>query len=60
MTTDLLRFDELGVQELTVVLDAVTPEAIEAAAERFDRDVVGPYREAVHEREAAERETYSL
>ena len=60
MTADLLRFDELGVQELTVVLDAVTPEAIAAAADRFDRDVVAPYREAVREREAAERETYSM
>jgi len=60
MVADLLAFDELGVDDLIVVLDAVDPEAVVTAAERFDHEVVEPYRAAVSEREAAVRETWSM
>ena len=44
MTSDLHSFTRLGVEELVVVLDAVAPEAVVREAERFERDVVAPYR----------------
>jgi alkanesulfonate monooxygenase SsuD/methylene tetrahydromethanopterin reductase-like flavin-dependent oxidoreductase (luciferase family) len=60
MIADLEAFAAQGVDELIVVLDAVTPDEVAAAVERFDRDVVQPWRESAHERAAAEREQYSM
>lgn len=60
MQADLLAFDELGVDDLIVVLDAVAPEAVVSAAERFDLQVVEPYRAAKKEREAVDREAWSM
>lgn len=44
MIGELLSFDALGVDDLIVVLEGVRPDDIVAAAERFDREVVRPYR----------------
>jgi alkanesulfonate monooxygenase SsuD/methylene tetrahydromethanopterin reductase-like flavin-dependent oxidoreductase (luciferase family) len=60
MISDLLAFDELGVDDLIVVLDGHGAEGIRDAMEAFDRDVVRPYRQDVAERDAAVRETYSM
>ena len=60
MVTDLDAFDELGVDELVVVLDAVTAEDVAAAAERFEGEVIQPWRERKRERENALREQYSM
>lgn len=60
MIADVLAFDALGVDDLIVVLEGHGPDAIRAAVERFDREVVRPYRESLADRLAAERETYSM
>jgi alkanesulfonate monooxygenase SsuD/methylene tetrahydromethanopterin reductase-like flavin-dependent oxidoreductase (luciferase family) len=60
MVADLLAFDDLGVDDLIVVLDAVRPDDLAAAADRFDRDVIRPYREELADRQSALRETYSM
>lgn len=60
MVNELLAFDDLGVDELIVVLEAVTPAEVTAAAERFDTDVIRPYQAAHRERDDAVREQYSM
>jgi alkanesulfonate monooxygenase SsuD/methylene tetrahydromethanopterin reductase-like flavin-dependent oxidoreductase (luciferase family) len=60
MTADLVAFDRLGVADLVVVLDGVDPEALAREAERFERDVVVPYRTQVREEADAVREQYSM
>lgn len=60
MIADLLAFDELGVDELIVVLDAVRPDDVAAAAERFDSEVVRPFRATRREQDDAVREQYSM
>ncbi|MBX3030243.1 MAG: LLM class flavin-dependent oxidoreductase [Chloroflexi bacterium] len=60
MAADLQAFDELGVSELVVVLAATTPDDLRAAARRFEREVVVPYRTAKRELADATREQYAM
>ena len=60
MVADLVAFDGLGVGELVVVLDPVEPAALVAAAERFEHEVVAPYRATIREESEALREQYSM
>lgn len=60
MVRDLLAFDELGVSELVVVLGAVDPDELRAAARRFDHDVVVAYRTAKREIAEATREQHAM
>jgi hypothetical protein len=46
MVGELVRFAEIGTNEFVAVLDAVLPEEILRDTERFQREVVEPYREA--------------
>lgn len=49
MVEELIAFARVGTEELIVVLDAVEPREIVAQAERFEEDVVVPFRERVAE-----------
>jgi alkanesulfonate monooxygenase SsuD/methylene tetrahydromethanopterin reductase-like flavin-dependent oxidoreductase (luciferase family) len=60
MVRDLLAFDDLGVSELVVVLGATHPDELRAAALRFEREVVVPFRTARHELDEASREQYAM
>ena len=61
MVDDLLAFDRIGVDELVVVFDRTpTGQTIEAEMERFETEVVGPYRTARRELDEATRETFSM
>jgi alkanesulfonate monooxygenase SsuD/methylene tetrahydromethanopterin reductase-like flavin-dependent oxidoreductase (luciferase family) len=60
MIDDLMAFDLLGVDDLIVVLEGNEPEVVRDAAERFDREVVRPYRAAKREQDEAVREQYSM
>ena len=60
MVADLAAFDELGVDELVVVLEGVSPEKVVQSAERFDAEVIHPWRRAKREREDVVREQYSM
>lgn len=60
MIRDVLAFHDLGVDDLIVVLGPSDAEGIRDAAERFDREVVVPYRVELTDRQAALRETYSM
>jgi alkanesulfonate monooxygenase SsuD/methylene tetrahydromethanopterin reductase-like flavin-dependent oxidoreductase (luciferase family) len=60
MVADLVAFDALGVDDIIVVLEGHDPEAIRDGMERFDHEVVRPYRETIGEDRSAERETYSM
>lgn len=46
MVNELVRFSEIGTDEFVAVLEAVLPADIERATERFEREVVQPFREA--------------
>jgi alkanesulfonate monooxygenase SsuD/methylene tetrahydromethanopterin reductase-like flavin-dependent oxidoreductase (luciferase family) len=60
MVADLEAFDDLGVDELVVVLEGVGAEAAVRSAERFDSEVIQPFRRAKRERQDAIREQYSM
>lgn len=53
MLADLREFEELGVDDLVVVLKFVRPEDIRREVERFDREVVVPFRQGAAGRPAA-------
>jgi len=55
VVNELLRFEAVGVDEVIAVFEAVTPEEIEHEVERFQRDVVTPYRELSAQRNATSR-----
>lgn len=44
MIEELLGFARVGTDELIIVFDAVEPDEVVRLAERFDRDVVTPFR----------------
>jgi alkanesulfonate monooxygenase SsuD/methylene tetrahydromethanopterin reductase-like flavin-dependent oxidoreductase (luciferase family) len=46
MAAELMRFAEIGTDEFVAVLGAVRPDEIVGLAERFDREVIGPFRVA--------------
>jgi alkanesulfonate monooxygenase SsuD/methylene tetrahydromethanopterin reductase-like flavin-dependent oxidoreductase (luciferase family) len=46
MVAELIRFAEVGTSEFVAVLDAVLPGDIDRITERFQREVVVPFREA--------------
>jgi alkanesulfonate monooxygenase SsuD/methylene tetrahydromethanopterin reductase-like flavin-dependent oxidoreductase (luciferase family) len=46
MVAQLVEFAEVGTDEFVAVFDAVLPDDIQAAADRFARQVVEPFREA--------------
>lgn len=60
MAADLEAFARLGVDELIVVLKALTVDEVPALMRRFDVEVVQRWRQGVREREAAVREEYSM
>ncbi len=47
MVAELLAFAEVGVDEFVTVLDAVLPADVTRLADRFERDVVRPFRAAL-------------
>jgi alkanesulfonate monooxygenase SsuD/methylene tetrahydromethanopterin reductase-like flavin-dependent oxidoreductase (luciferase family) len=53
MVKGLLEYEAVGADEIICVFDPVEPSAITAYAERFQRDVVIPYRERAAERLAS-------
>jgi alkanesulfonate monooxygenase SsuD/methylene tetrahydromethanopterin reductase-like flavin-dependent oxidoreductase (luciferase family) len=65
MIEELDAFDRAGVDELVVVFEGGSAAAgatagITAAMERFEREVVGPWRSAARERADATREAFSM
>jgi probable F420-dependent oxidoreductase len=44
MVDELLRFSRAGADEMLLVFDAVLPEDVEAAVERFHQNVIEPFR----------------
>jgi probable F420-dependent oxidoreductase len=54
MVAELLDFSLAGAQEMLLVFDAVRPEDVEAAVERFHQSVIEPFRAKIAE--AAEPE----
>jgi len=61
MIDELLAFDELGVDELVVVFESSAAGASsDEAMQRFQAQVVEPYRAALRERDDAVRETFSM
>ena len=46
MVGELVKFAEIGTDEFVTVLDAVTPEDVARLTERFEREVVRPFRAA--------------
>lgn len=55
MIEGLLEYEAAGADEIICVFDPVTPEGIAAYAERFERDVVVPFRQRSAELAAAAR-----
>jgi alkanesulfonate monooxygenase SsuD/methylene tetrahydromethanopterin reductase-like flavin-dependent oxidoreductase (luciferase family) len=45
MVAELMRFAEVGTDEFVAVFDAVMPDEIERATDRFEREVVQEFRE---------------
>lgn len=60
MIADLLAFDELGVSELVVVFGVTGPDELRVAAQRFEHEVVVPYRSAKQELADAIREQHTM
>lgn len=60
MIADLDAFDRLGVDHLIVVLGVASADEVAASVQRFDREVVEPWREGARERAEALREQYSM
>jgi probable F420-dependent oxidoreductase len=53
MVDELLKFARAGADEMVLVFDAVTPEDVEAAVERFHEHVVEPFRARIEKAEPA-------
>ena len=60
MIADLDAFDQLGVDHMIVVLGAVWADEAAASVQRFDREIVQPWREGARERAEALREQSSM
>ena len=46
MVRHLVEYEQVGVDEIVMVFDAVTPEDIRRETERFHEQVLLPYRDA--------------
>jgi probable F420-dependent oxidoreductase len=60
MVDELLAFDEIGVDELVVFFEPDADSRVDLAMQRFQEQVIQPYRAARREADDAVRETYSM
>lgn len=60
MIDQVLAFEKLGTDELVVGLPAVRPDDVRRAAERFQREVVEPFRQELEARRNRLRDEYSM
>ena len=60
MVAQLFEFDELGTDEFVAVLPATQPDDVRREAERFQIEVIAPYREELAARRELLRDEYSM